>query len=1017
MPAWLFSPRPIAASAILSLALTVGVLSRHFECRAASYSVHTWRTEQGLPQNAITAIVQARQGYLWVGSYAGLARFDGVRFKVLDSESTPGLKNDRITGLFEAPDEALWICHETGELTRLTNGTFQSVTTPEGVRNGKTLSLSADDRGDVWALNTDGALARLKDGHLIPRPEINRDGWGFPVLARDHAGNLWLGRGGEIGLIREGHFERVQPEPSPRAHYIQAMCTSRSGGIWVLCDQRLRRLQDGKWVAERVTDAEVVHGASSFLQELRDGTLAVGNWNQGVFLLNPDGSRQKFSRTNGLSANWIRSFCEDREGNFRLGDASMGGLTVLRPVNFQQLAPPDNWEGKPCMSVAKDHLGALWVGTEGAGVYCLRAGKWSRHLYADDVLSNGQTPRFVWTVQTDTEGTLWVGTWGGGLFRRVSERFENVAGFPGSVPISAIFQSQDGAIWCGTQEGLVRYAGGQRTSYGTRQGLVFPDVRAITQTRDGTIWFGMAGGGLGCLTNGTCKQYRKDDGLGSDFVRCLRADSKGGLWMGTTGNGLNRFRDGRFRRISTPEGLPSNTIGDIQEDDLGNWWLASQVGVLCVARKDLELCADGQIKRVSCRAYGAADGLPTSECSSGFQPVSCRTEDGRLYFPTRSGLVAVDPSHLQTNALPPPVLIENLNVDGRHFASPTNGSWNGTVTVRIPPGHQRYEFRYTALSLSAPEKVRFKYRLDRWEQDWMESSDRSAIYSYLPPGNYTFHVIACNNDGVWNLTGATLPITVLPHFWQTWWFRVLAYLAGTASVAAVVGGVSWQRHRRKINRLEQQQALQRERLRIARDIHDDMGASLTRIMMLSQTQEKPDEASPANSQLERIFDTASDLTTTVDEIVWAVNPEHDTLASLANYIANYSQEFLAPTGIRCRLELPLNLPPRILPAEWRHNLFLAFKEAMNNIVKHAAATQVTIMLSVAENICRLTVKDNGRGFCLEAHPVDTFPAGGNGLASMRQRMNRLGGSWDVHSRPGEGTLVTFEVRLPQQVQA
>jgi signal transduction histidine kinase len=338
--------------------------------------------------------------------------------------------------------------------------------------------------------------------------------------------------------------------------------------------------------------------------------------------------------------------------------------------------------------------------------------------------------------------------------------------------------------------------------------------------------------------------------------------------------------------------------------------------------------------------------------------------------------------------------------------------------LSIPPGRERFEFEFTALSFVAPEKVRFKYRLLGLERDWVERSQRSAAYSHLQPGDYVFHVVACNNDDVWNETGAKLAFTVLPFFWQTWWFRLLLY---AATGVAVAGGVLWETRRRlhrKLERLERQRTVERERARIAQDIHDDLGASLTRITMLSQTARKElENPATVGQHLTRIEGTARELTRAMDETVWAINPRHDTLDSLAGYLVRFAQDFLGPAGIRCRVDMPLTLPNWPLGAELRHNVFLAFKEAIHNAVRHAHAHEVKIALHPHHDGFELVVEDDGRGF---GPPPPTSagrsqpgrPGAGNGLRNMQARLNDLGGAVSIRSDAGSGTTVSF--RIPVQ---
>ncbi len=347
----------------------------------------------------------------------------------------------------------------------------------------------------------------------------------------------------------------------------------------------------------------------------------------------------------------------------------------------------------------------------------------------------------------------------------------------------------------------------------------------------------MANFGSGCRaadwllsSTGVWTQYRKHDGLSSDFVHCLCADPDGTIWIGTADNGLCRYREGKFSAINKDEGLPASGIVHIVDDGIGDFWLGSEHGILRVSKKELNRCADGLERTIHCLNYGTAEGLASQSCPGGFQPGACMASDGRLWFPTMKGIAIVDPTDVTTNRAAPPVVIEEFTVDGKAVAQPG---------AHIPPGQQRFELRYTGLSFAAPDRVCFKYKLDGLESDWVDAGTRRVVsYSYLKPGKYDFHVIACNNDEVWNETGASLEFFVEPHFWQTWWFLAIGAASGMGIVGGGVSMAAQRRERRKLQQLEKQQAVEKERARIARDIHDDLGASLTRISMLSQTMRK-----------------------------------------------------------------------------------------------------------------------------------------------------------------------------------
>ena len=976
---------------------------------APNYFTRAWQAEQGLPQNKVTAVVQSHDGYLWVGTYSGLARFDGVRFVVFDENNTPALRSSRVTSLFEQADGVLWIGDESGHVTQYRNGTFQAVEFHPAWVGGKIYDIASDGAGDIWVLNESGQLARVRDG-LVLIPEAGAVAK-LIDMTRTADGRIWIAREGRVSMLERGRLQapRVEWADNGTYPYIQGIGASRDNGLWVASDGRIRKWKDDKWV-EDLGNAPWGNSPVTRLVETRSGVLAAGTADNGLYLMFPghDAKSLHFDHASGFPSDWVTSLCEDQEGNLWVGTGG-GGLVIVRSNSIEKVSPPDRWQGRAVLSVCPGQAGALWVGTEGAGLYRLQNEGWTNFGTAQGIRNN-----YIWSLAEDPGGRLWAGTWGGGLFVQNGDGFEYAPGMTNfNMPMPALLNAQEGGLWIGTAVGLLRYQAGQTTWFNKNQGAALRDVRAIAEDQRGAVWFGMAGEGLACLKDHRIWQFRTRDGLSSDFIECLHFDKDGVLWVGTFGGGLVRVKNGHFAVINRKEGLPNSVIGDIEEDDRGFFWMSSHDGIIRVSEAELNYCADGKTNELHCQTYGINDGMPTIECSEGLQPAGCKTPDGRLWFPTSKGLVAVDPLDVQTNFLPPPVQIEAMRVDDQSVTNRLDGR-----PITVSPGRHRFEFQYTGLSFVDPEKVQFKCRLLGLETDWVGvGTERTVNYNYIPPGRYAFQVIACNNDGIWNETGASMAFSVLPYFWQTIWFRILAWTL----VVAVSGGLVWfetrRRLRQKLERLEWQRAVEHERARIAHDIHDDLGAHLTRISMLSESAraelEYPERATAG---LNQIYDTARDLTRSMDEIVWAVNPRYDTLEGLAGYLEKFAQDLLAAADIRCRLDMPMGFPSWRLTADVRHNLFLAFKEALHNVVKHSAASETYIRLAAGATSFELVVEDNGHGFTPGAGKGAVVEGSdrllsGNGLDNMARRLAEIRGRCDIQSAPGQGTKVIFTVPL------
>jgi ligand-binding sensor domain-containing protein len=630
-----------------------------------NFLTRVWQTEDGLPQNSITAILQSRDGYLWLGTYGGLVRFDGVRFKVFDTRNSPGLLNSRITSLFEDAAGTLWLGHETGDLSRFKDGRLDPQPLRAAWSGGKIIGLGTDATGGLWLCNEVGDLARVSDGLVLPAE--NRNAGHVVGLARSPSGRLWIARDRGVFELLGGRLQRLTWSSGLANRYVQGIGVASDGGLLVAAEGQLDKWRDGKW--EAVLD-RTPWGVLPVigLTATRSGTLLAGTADHGLYLVSPDGAVVNLNRAKGLPHDWVRCLREDREGTVWFG-AGGAGLVSLRPSEVSTVQAPDLWQGRAVLSVTSSRDGSLWAGTEGAGVYRWQAGEWTRFGSAEGLLH-----QFVWSVSEDAQGRIWAGTWGGGVYVRDGARFQAPPGLESiRVATTAFLHGGSNEVWIGTGVGLLHYQDGRTNWYGRAQGLVQPDVRAVVKDRDGAVWFGMSGGGLGCLRDGAVRQWRKADGLADDYVQCLHLDRAGALWMGTFSGGLNRLRQGRFANIGTSQGLPGSAIYHIQDDGRGCFWLSSNEGILRVSKEELDRCADGAVAVVHCLNYGKSDGLPTLECSGGLQPAGCQTADGRLWFPTPKGLVALDPQAVRSNSLAPPVVIEELLVDGHAMAGP--GGW------------------------------------------------------------------------------------------------------------------------------------------------------------------------------------------------------------------------------------------------------------------------------------------------------------------------------------------------------
>ena len=954
-----------------------------FPARAGSpFFVESWDNEKGLPECAVVSVVQTRDGYLWLATLNGLARFDGNAFTWFNVNNTPGLPDNRIVFLFEDSRTNLWVDTAGAGLCLIKNGVAQNFDATRAA--GKIDFADEDESGTVWFCTGGGKVFSCHDGKLDLHPA------GFPPQLFYRVFHLRVPCGnGVTWQLQGGRVEKLRDEK---------IAQDFGASPWqsLLIPAQLP-MPDGSSLQIPPFDLNITAACAD-----RDGNLAVGTRSDGIYWFDANGKTRHISPGEGLSSPFVLSLCFDREGNLWAGTDG-GGLNRIKRKIFD--TPEIHaWTVR---SLAEDTNGGIWTAFNGAGLSYFRT-----NAVRDFGIGHASN---AWSVLLDDQQRVWAGTSTEGLFQFQSGSFIPAVGSAALGPwIHALFQDRNGQLWAGTQNGLARRDGQDWKLFTTRDGLSDNVVTAIAADADGHLWAGTENSGLNLFKDGkftSCQQ--SENGPPGNDISCLFVDQDNVLWVGTAGHGLGRFQNGQWKSFSSRDGLASDSISYVIEggqDGQDALWIGCNMGLMRIPKKSLDDFAAGNSKpgAIPCRTYGMADGLPTRECSIGSQPAAIRANDGKLWFPTVKGAAVVNPAQVKINPQPPLVVIESALVDGQEQKTNRfSSAWSRSLT--IPAGSEQLEIHYTGLNFSAPELVRFKYWLEGHETRPTEAQNvRVAIYNKLPPGNYRFHVQACNEDGVWSDPDAmVLAVTVQPQFWQTWSFRIIFIAAVLGMVAAIVRFVSTQKLRRQLQAHRQREALEHERARIARDLHDQLGANLTQVTLLGELAEA-DKNAPAEIELhaQQICQTARETTRALDEIVWAVNPSNDTLEGLMNYACKYAQDYFALAGLRYRVDVPAQLPAAPIPPEVRHNVFLAFKEAVNNVVKHAQATEARVTMRLSPEKFILSVTDNGRGpGDLAGKPLR------NGLKNMRKRLADVHGEFEIAPGDGGGTVVKLTVPI------
>jgi signal transduction histidine kinase len=685
----------------------------------------------------------------------------------------------------------------------------------------------------------------------------------------------------------------------------------------------------------------------------------------------------------GLPFPSIRSVCQDREGWVW---AVLQDDTLARSIDgrWQAVTSDDGWPGGKATCVTADREAGVWVATKDLGLHRWHANQcqtWSR--------PEGLPAGSIRSLLHAGNGDLWLSFDSPSrLYRFRDGEFQPMEISGGVHALRALAEGADGTIWVGTSDGQILRVSGETL-------VPVPTARPEERLRS---------------------------------VRTLHTTPDGALWIGYAGWGLGHLIHGDYTQISKAEGLEEDHISQILSDDRGRLWLTGNQGLFEVSRADLLAVAAGRAGRARFIVHRRGSGLTSFQPVFENTPSAWRTAKGNLLFATRSGLLRVTPGRIEANPTEPPVMLERVLVDDIEVA--VLGSWHpwrkpevkdlpdprqaGSPMV-LPPDHRKLEFRFAALSFASPENVHFRHRLVGFDGNWIDSaSQRSATYSRLPAGRYTFEVTACNEAGVWNEQGFRLAFSVRPFFWQTWWFRLAAAAGFSAALVGMVRYLSFRRLRRHLEQLERQAELHRERTRIARDMHDEVGAKLSRLSLLSEMASQPSLAPESfRGEIGEISETARETIRSFEDIVWAVNPRNDSLADLVDYLCRFAEELFDGTPTGCVFDVPAELPPVELPTELRHHLFLAAKEALHNVLKHARAGRVWLRVSCADQTLEIVIEDDGCGFSLDSPGT----GGGNGLGNMRERMRQVHGTFEIHSKPGAGSRVVLRTEFPRGTAA
>ena len=948
-----------------------------------------------LPSNYVKDILCDKTGFVWLSTDKGLARYDGKNFKVYNPENTPQMIDESLKNICEDSSGNLWIATNPEGLIRFKNGKFNFFEATKGLISNN-ISCLAADKNSLWIGTLDGGLSRFNGHKFILYDSLKGlKSKSISSICIGDNNKVMVGTNGNgIYELVSGKFKKNIKDVELSSNWIKSIFEDSQHRVWIGTNRGINVFNKNKKISYDQLN-KLSNELILSIAEDRDGNIWIATYNKGLFIFTGK-NLYNFTKENGLSDNKLTKV-QIINKDVWVGTVN-GGLNQIKRAPIKVISRKNGLDADFINCLYQDKDGSILIGTH-KGIYRVININ-SPVAVKMDILKENH----IYAIKRDKQGRLLVGTRLFGLYLFDGKNVTNYTSSNGLKVnfVRSIYEDPDGSIWIGTNgAGVCILKNGKFKFLDKSNGLSNNLVSFIHKSFDGNYWIGTSGGGVDIYDkkNGTIQILDKNTGLKGNIISSIYEDNKRNIWLTINGGGLSRINGNKIFNYLMANGLPTNKLLNIVSDNKSNFWFSTRNGIFSVDRTQFKKIDHKQIKRLAFHSYGTNEGMLTERCTGSSPQTVLKTSDGHILFSTFNGAVYISPNHISIKKVKPKIIIENMIVNSKNYFSPG--------FQKIPRDQQRIEFDFTAISYSGSTNIDYMYQLRGIDEDWIDSKgSRKAIYTHLPHGRYNFRVFAVDKYNNIKSAIAEVSIYIQPYFWETIWFKIITSFLILGLIIASTRYYLSLKYQRRLKIVEAEKTLEQERIRISKDMHDELGSSVTKMSLLSElAKSNLDDRKEIQTRLEQIAETGRNLATTMDEIVWAVNPRNDKLDKLIYYSAKYIEDYLTVCEKELIINIPEKLPSKFVSAEIRHNIFLVIKEAINNIVKHSKSQNVYFNIKINEpDLFEIIIKDDGIG--IDFSRIDQF---GNGLQNMRKRIEDINGKFEITN--DGGTSIQFSIRI------